>query len=52
MVSLNYEILDLYEDVNMKMLCEDFLASKDYLLFLLGDPGVGKSSILKYMMKY
>lgn len=52
MVSLNYEILNLYEDVNMKMLCEDFLDSKDYLLFLLGNPGVGKSSILKYMMKY
>lgn len=39
----------LYPDIDIKQLSENFLASKESILILYGDPGVGKTSFVKYL---
>lgn len=43
---------ELYPDIDISELCSDFISSKESLLFLVGDPGVGKTSFIRYFIKH
>ncbi len=48
---IDNKILNLYEDLDIQLLGSEFLNSQDYILFLFGDPGVGKSSIVNFIIQ-
>lgn len=41
---------EMYEHVDPVLLCKEFIKAKESLLFMHGKPGVGKSTIIKYLM--
>lgn len=49
--NIDHKILNLYEDLDIQLLGSEFLNSQDYILFLFGDPGVGKSSIVNFIIQ-
>lgn len=42
---------ELYPGIDVVKLIEDFIQSKENLLFLAGPPGIGKTTLIKYMLK-
>lgn len=42
---------ELYPDIDIDILNNDFKNSKESILFLTGKPGVGKTSFIRYMLK-
>lgn len=42
---------ELYPDIDVKILLEQFILAKENILILYGPPGTGKTSFLKYMLK-
>lgn len=47
---LRYKTEDLYENLDVNVLIRDFLDSKSYILFLFGNVGTGKSSIVRRLI--
>lgn len=41
---------ELYPDIDIKYLAEDFAAAREKILLLYGIPGVGKTSFIRYMV--
>jgi hypothetical protein len=47
----NEIIPELYPDIDIVRLYDQYMGSKDSVLFLTGEPGVGKTSFIKYLLK-
>lgn len=43
---------ELYPDIDIAELCSDFISSKEPILFLVGDPGVGKTSLIRFFLRH
>lgn len=50
LINLEEQIIEeLYPEIDIKALAEDYLASESPLLILMGPPGCGKTTFLKYL---